>query len=265
MNFFNTAVGKTLIIIVALMITAAAVIWFVASRKPAAPVEHTPSMDSYVSRYHPAHIGSQQAFTIFQNENAVVLDIRENEPYSQSHVEGAVNVPPGTVEAYAAKNLPDKNRPIICYCYCGDNGGAAYTAYEQLTALGYTRVFYTEPGTDWAYQGTQVAQDGDDTTVSTIITGEQAMQMRTSDPAVILLDVRNQDEYDRGHIPGSILIPVNQLEQNLSKLPNRSAAIIIYCRSGQRSATACGILNSAGYTQIYDMQAAENWPEGLTV
>ena len=265
MNFLHTASGKALIIIVVLLVITAAVIWFVASRKPAAPKDSASSMESYVSRYHPAHIGSQQAFDLYKNENAAVLDIREKEPYEQSHVDGAVNVPPGTVEDYAAGNLPDKNRPIICYCYCGDNGGAAYTAYTQLTALGYTRVFYTEPGTDWTYQGTQVAQDGDEATGVTIITGDQAVQMRASDPALILLDVRNQDEYDRGHIPGSILIPVDQLEQSLSKLPDRSATIIVYCRSGRRSATACGILASAGYTQLYDMQSAENWPDGLVI
>ena len=57
----------------------------------------------------------------------------------------------------------------------------------------------------------------------------------------------------RGIIEGSVLIPVTELESNLSKLPDKDAVIIVYCKAGSRSQTAYNILFTAGYVNIYDM------------
>ena len=215
-----------------------------------------------MSRYHPAHKSSGDAWAMAKADGgAVILDIRSWESYNDRHVAGAVNVPPDGVEDYAAKNLPDKDRLILCYCFCGDNGGAAYTAYVQLTELGYTRAFYMDPEEEWPYEGTSVSESGNSS--HKIILGDEAKRLYESDSAAILLDVRNQDEYDEKHIEGSRLIPVSELESRLSELPDKNAAIIVYCKAGARSLTASGILSAAGYVNVYDMQTVDNWPGPL--
>jgi len=93
-----------------------------------------------------------------------------------------------------------------------------------------------------------------------IISGNTAKELFESNDGVILLDVRNQDEYEENHIQGSILIPVNELEERLTELTDKDAIIIVYCRSGRRSADAVDILVSSGYTNIYNMQSIDNWP-----
>lgn len=68
----------------------------------------------------------------------------------------------------------------------------------------------------------------------------------------IILDVRSSGEYLGGHVKGSINIPVDQLNKNLSKLKDKNKPIITVCASGMRSASAKSILKSNGYTQVYN-------------
>lgn len=68
----------------------------------------------------------------------------------------------------------------------------------------------------------------------------------------IILDVRTKMEYSGGHIRGSINIPVDQLNNHLSKLKDKNRPIITCCASGARSSTAAGILRSKGYGQVYN-------------
>ncbi len=68
----------------------------------------------------------------------------------------------------------------------------------------------------------------------------------------IIVDVRSQGEFSRGHIDGAINIPVDVLTQNLSKLKDKNKIIIACCASGMRSASAASILKANGYTQVYN-------------
>jgi rhodanese-related sulfurtransferase len=95
------------------------------------------------------------------------------------------------------------------------------------------------------------------------VTGQEAKILFEQNAGAILLDVRNRDEYDEKHIEDSTLIPVDELASRLSELPDKSEIIIVYCRAGRRSGIAYGILNDNGYTNIYDMQTVDNWPDPL--
>ena len=227
------------------------------------------AMEGYVSRYNPMHMDSATAWAIVESGGgAVVLDVRSADAYAERHVSGAANVQFEEIEAYAAANIPDKSTTIICYCYCGDMGGPALSACELLMELGYINTYYTEPGDEWQYEGTEGgAKEGDamkETLGHRVVTGAEAKQIVDSDPTAVLLDVRSQGEYDEGHIEGSLLIPVGELRSRLSELPDKGAAIIVYCKSGGRSKTAYDELAAAGYTDLYDMQAAAKWPLPLS-
>lgn len=68
----------------------------------------------------------------------------------------------------------------------------------------------------------------------------------------IILDVRSPGEFKGGHIKGSRNIPLNSLPANLKKLKSKEQPIITCCASGMRSASAKSILQSNGYTNVYN-------------
>lgn len=76
----------------------------------------------------------------------------------------------------------------------------------------------------------------------------------------IIVDVRRQDEYDAGHIPGAILIPNESIDTTRPKeLPDLDQIILIYCRSGRRSKEASEKLCKMGYTKIYEFGGIITW------
>ncbi len=92
------------------------------------------------------------------------------------------------------------------------------------------------------------------------ITGEEAKRMIESED-VTLLDVRTEEEYDSAHIEGTILIPVSELGNRTEEL-NKSGKIVVYCRSGHRSAIASGILIEHGFEEVYNVLGGINgWEE----
>ena len=94
-----------------------------------------------------------------------------------------------------------------------------------------------------------------------LITPSQALARMQSYPDAIILDVRTQQEFDTGHIPGAILLPDYAVEaQAPYVLPDKDAMILIYCRSGNRSASAARLLVSMGYTNVYDFGGINSWP-----
>lgn len=90
------------------------------------------------------------------------------------------------------------------------------------------------------------------------VTGEQALEMSSGD--IIIVDVRNRDEFDAGHIEHAILLPVDEIASRVSTvLPDKNQAILLYCRSGARSSRAALVLVEMGYTRVYDLGAFTNW------
>jgi rhodanese-related sulfurtransferase len=94
------------------------------------------------------------------------------------------------------------------------------------------------------------------------ITAEEARWiMETSEDNYILLDVRTEAEYQEVRIAGAILIPDNEIKNRAEKeLPDKNALILVYCRSGRRSAASAAVLAGLGYTNIYDFGGILNWP-----
>ena len=93
------------------------------------------------------------------------------------------------------------------------------------------------------------------------ITQEKAKEMMDTQE-VIILDVREQDEYDSGHIPGAVLLPVGTIDETTAAevIPEKDSAVLVYCRSGNRSKTASSALAELGYTNIYEFGGINTWP-----
>lgn len=87
------------------------------------------------------------------------------------------------------------------------------------------------------------------------ITVEEVMSRLAKGDSLVLLDVRTKEEYDGdlGHLPGSILIPVQEIEKRYHELdPLKNKEIIVYCRSGRRSERAGKFLAEKGF-KVYSM------------
>ena len=93
------------------------------------------------------------------------------------------------------------------------------------------------------------------------ITQEEAKEMMDTQE-VIILDVREQDEYDSGHIPGAVLLPVGTIDETTAAevIPEKDSTVLVYCRSGNRSKTASSTLAELGYTGIYEFGGISTWP-----
>ena len=75
----------------------------------------------------------------------------------------------------------------------------------------------------------------------------------------ILLDVRTSQEYEKGHLEGSILIPYDRISKEISTVvKDKSQKIHLYCRSGRRSKIAKEALQEMGYKNILDLGSMEN-------
>ena len=93
------------------------------------------------------------------------------------------------------------------------------------------------------------------------ITQEEAKNMMDTQEAIVL-DVREQDEFDAGHIPGAVLLPVGTIAKDTAAavIPELDSVVLVYCRSGNRSKKASQALVDLGYTGIYEFGGINTWP-----
>ena len=93
------------------------------------------------------------------------------------------------------------------------------------------------------------------------VTGEEARQIIADHPEnYVIIDVRTLDEYQENRIPGSILIPHDEILDKIEFIiPDKDTHIILYCRNGTRTKEAARILQKLGYKYIYDLGGIENW------
>ena len=92
------------------------------------------------------------------------------------------------------------------------------------------------------------------------ISMDEAVKMMKDEKNYIILDVRRPDEYAKGRIPGAINVPNEEIgTAEISKLPDKSQLILVYCRSGRRSKEAAGKLAKLGYTNIVEFGGIQDY------
>ena len=94
----------------------------------------------------------------------------------------------------------------------------------------------------------------------TSISMDEAKEMMERDDGHIIVDVRREDEYAEGHIPGAILIPNESIEYDQpEELPEWEQVILIYCENGVRSKEAAQKLADMGYENVYEFGGIVDW------
>jgi phage shock protein E len=93
------------------------------------------------------------------------------------------------------------------------------------------------------------------------ISAQEAKKMMEETEDYILVDVRTEQEFNAGHIEGALLIPDYEIKgTEVKELPDKDALILLYCRSGRRSAEAAHRMIQMGYTNLYDFGGIIDWP-----
>ena len=93
------------------------------------------------------------------------------------------------------------------------------------------------------------------------ISAEKAKEMIDKGEYGVILDVRSLEEYNEGHIEEAILLPVSEIKEKVEAIiPDKDEVVLLYCRSGRRSATAAKDLIEMGYDNVYDFGGIIDWP-----
>lgn len=94
-----------------------------------------------------------------------------------------------------------------------------------------------------------------------MISPEEAKENLDENPEIVLLDVRTLSEFESEHIEGAVLLPLDEITDKAEEIiPDQETVYYVYCRSGNRSATAAQLLVDMGYKNIYDLGGIVDWP-----
>ncbi len=92
------------------------------------------------------------------------------------------------------------------------------------------------------------------------VTLDEALEMIAADDTIHFIDVRTEQEYNAGHVPGAKLLPLDQIESEIeNKVADKAEKIIVYCRSGNRSGQAQRLLQGLGYESVCDAGGIINY------
>jgi phage shock protein E len=140
---------------------------------------------------------------------------------------------------------------LLTACAPAATPQAADTATAAMTAV-VTAAQTPEPAADQNMEKAGEYQ---------VITAQKAKQIMDNEKGVIVVDVREPDEYQAGHIANAKLLPLGSLAKlAVTELPDKNATILVYCRSGRRSQMGANTLISLGYTHVLDFGGIIDWP-----
>ena len=92
---------------------------------------------------------------------------------------------------------------------------------------------------------------------------QKASEWMEKESGYLLVDVRTAEEYEEGHIPGAILLPIEEIRKGkLDALPDPDQTLLIYCRTGRRAEDAAAILVKEGYSNVYAIGGIFDWTGG---
>jgi glyoxylase-like metal-dependent hydrolase (beta-lactamase superfamily II)/rhodanese-related sulfurtransferase len=180
-------------------------------------------------------------------EGAVVIDGRTNEQFDEAHIEGALSTSSYDTgfATKVSRVAPEGTDIIVVAASSGDERQAA----QLLASVGLPVRGYLEGGmTAWRTEERPVHR------IELIDTEELARREKD----LVVLDVRNKDEYASEHIPGSLHIPYGDLAGRLDELP-RDRTLAAICRGGKRSGLAASILQRAGFKVIHVGKGLPAW------
>lgn len=212
------------------------------------------------------HVQLQQ---LLQNDlrDFLLVDARNPEEYQEAHISGAINIPEREFERFTGILPSDKNAQLIFYCN-GVKCGKSKKAAKKALDIGYTNVVvYAEGMPVWEetgypfYKGSEYEKRIETTKLSP---RELKDLMDTDNDNIQVVDVRDKEEFDQGHIPGALNLPLDKFAMGSEQL-DKKKKVIVYCNSGGRSYGAYRKLMRLGYKNIYQAIFADWKEQGMPV
>lgn len=178
-----------------------------------------------------------------QNNGAQILDVRDAADFALGHLTGSLNIGLGGQYATWAGTLLDRARPIVIIAEPGREREAAL----RLGRIGFDHV------RGYLDQGMAALATRPDLVSTTKRVDPNTFSDELSSPTpALVLDIRNPREYALKHIPGSVNIPLNHLEERLAELP-RDRRLSIHCAGGYRSSIGASILEQHGFNNLVEL------------
>lgn len=205
---------------------------------------------------HPIVTGEAVRDALRARQEIALLDVREEDPFAQSHPLWAANLPYGQIELSAWRRIPRRDTPIVVY---DDGEGLAAPAATRLRALGYTDVSLLDGGlTGWRDGGGELFRDVNVPSKSfgelveakrhtPSLSAREVHDLLENDADVVVLDARTFNEYHTMNIPGSTSVPGAELVLRVRELaPNPATRVIVNCAGRTRSIIGTQSLVNAG-------------------
>jgi hydroxyacylglutathione hydrolase len=178
-----------------------------------------------------------------QRRGAVVLDTREPGEFAGGHLRGSVNVGLGGRFAEWAGDVVRPDQPVALVC----RPGRALEATVRLARIGFDQVIgrLDDP--------LRVFREHPEAVVrSSRLTAAELAARQPEIADLVVIDVRNPGERERGVIPGAVQLPLPRLLARLGEL-DPARPTVVYCASGYRSMIAAGVLAAAGFGDVSDL------------
>jgi hydroxyacylglutathione hydrolase len=174
---------------------------------------------------------------------AQFLDVRDPAEYAKGHLAGSINIGLGGQYATWAGTVLDRSKPIVIIAEPGREQEAAM----RLGRIGFDHVKGYLSG------GMEALADRPDLVWPTErVSAQAAADEVTNGQTTYVLDIRNPREWATKHIPDSVNIPLNKLQQRIDEVP-RDRRMIVHCAGGYRSSIAISILQQYGVTNLIEI------------
>lgn len=176
-------------------------------------------------------------------KGAMVVDTRMPHSFGGAHIKGSYGIWLKGLPYYAGWVLP-YDKPILLVLEEKDQ---LETAVSYLVRIGYDSIagFLNGGISSWYMKALPVES-------LNLISVQSLKDKIEKNEEMVILDVRRDEEWEKGHIEGARHVYVGHLEENLDKVP-RNSPIIVYCDSSRRSNIAASILKKNGYDMVYNV------------
>ena len=177
------------------------------------------------------------------SQNAIVIDCRKPQDFAKAHIPGAIFIGiDGGFAPWAGSVIENLDSNILLVV-------APQRAEEAVTRLSRVGIdntlgFLEEGMEDWIKKGNKVES------IQSISANDFEKELVSED---IIIDVRNNNEYEKNHLMGSIFLPLGEFSKN-HKQYNSNKKLFIHCQGGYRSMIACSLLKRKGFHNIIDVK-----------
>jgi rhodanese-related sulfurtransferase len=184
---------------------------------------------------------SPRAVEVAVAEGAVLVDARTTAQFDEAHIPGAISA--STYDTGFATKVGQVVDPTVELIVVGASDGYELEAADLLASVGLRVRGYLDGGmTAWRSEDRSVGR------IETLDPASLAERMDGEEP-VVVLDVRDDDEFEQAHIPGSIHIPYAELLERVGELP-AGRPIAAVCSGGKRSGLAASLLKREGFDDV---------------